>query len=101
MSDEKLSLWAAVRDNWGQITGIATVLVILHLFIMGVMVNSAVATKLSEIDLATDSKIVSMDDEIDANGAKSQANTTRIDGNERRVEQAFAALMGRPVPDDD
>jgi len=101
MSDKKLSLWAAVKDNWGQITAAITVLVSLHLFVMWVMVGSAVSTKLSEQDLATDSKIVSMDDEIDANGAHADANTTRISGNERRVEMAFAVLMGRPVPESD
>jgi hypothetical protein len=95
------SLWAAVKDNWGQITVGATLLTTLHLFIMWVMVGNAVTTKLSEQDIATDSKIVSMDDEIDENGAKADANTTRIDGNERRVEQAFAALMGRSIPDDE
>ena len=57
---------------------------------VGVKVDDALAA----MDIGTDAKIVSMDDEIDANGAKADANTTRIDGNERRVEQAFAALMG-------
>lgn len=100
MSD-RVSLWAAVKDNWGQITAIGTVLVLLHLFVMNVMVNSAVTTQLGAQDLATDAKIVTMDDEIDENAAKSAANTTRIEGNERRVELAFAALMGRPTPDAD
>ncbi len=58
-----------------------------------------VAEGLADMDLGTDAKIVSMDVEIDANGAAAAANTTRIDGNERRVEQAFAVLMGRPVPE--
>lgn len=95
------TLWTAVKDNWPQITVIGGGMVVLHLFVMSVMVNSAVTTKLGEQDLATDSNIMLMNDEIDENGAKAAANTTRIDGNERRVEQAFAVLMGRPVPDND
>lgn len=100
MSD-KVSLWTAVKDNWAQVTGIGTVAVLLHLFVMSVMVDRAVTSKLGQQDLATDSKIVTMDDEIDENAAHAAANTTRIEGNERRVELAFAALMGRPVPDAD
>jgi hypothetical protein len=89
---EKLSLWAAVKDNWAQVTAIAAGLVIAHLFVMSVLVDRAVSTKLSEQDLATDSNIVTMNSEIDANAAAAAANTTRIEGNERRVEQAFTAM---------
>lgn len=98
----KTKLWDAVRDNWGQITGIGTVVVLLHLFVMNVMINSAVDNKLANQDIGTDSKIVSMDDEIDLNGAKAEAAiaaaaavNTRVDGNERRVELAFGVLLGR------
>lgn len=96
----KVSFWVAVKDNWTQVTGVGIVLVALHLFVMNVMVNAAVATKLGEQDIGTDSKIVAMDTEIDKNGAVGIANTARIEGNERRVELAFAALMGRPPPEE-
>ena len=91
-----------------EIKGLLTAIVTAALACMAVgavimewRISVNVATALSEQDIGTDSKIVSMDDEIDANGAKATANATRIDGNERRVEQAFAALMGRPIPDAD
>ena len=96
---EKVSLWAAVKDNWGQITGIGAVLLVGHLFIMSVMIDRAVTAELSNQDIGTDAKIISMDDDIDdakslANAAQASAtaNATRIDGNERRVEQAFQAF---------
>lgn len=94
MSD-KVSLWQAVKDNWGQLTAIAAGLVIAHLFVMSVMVDRSVASALASQDIATDAKIISMDDEIDANGAVGRANKENIEDNERRVEQAFAVLLGR------
>jgi len=97
MSD-KVSLYQAIKDNWAQVAVLAVVASVLGGAFMEWRVKSNVATALAAQDIGTDAKIVSMDDEIDANGAKASANTTRIEGNERRVEQAFAALMGRPVP---
>ena len=101
MSDEKLSLWAAIKDNWPQITGISTVLVLLHLFVMAVMVNSAVTTKLSEQDLGTDTKIVEMDKVAAANTRTGEENGEDIAQNRRNVEAAFRALMGMPPPEPD
>ena len=100
MSD-KVSLYQAIKDNWTQLAVAAVIFSVLGGAFMEWRISANVAAALSAQDIGTDSKIVSMDDEIDANGAKATANATRIDGNERRVEQAFAALMGRPVPDDD
>jgi len=97
----KVSLYQAIKDNWAQVTVAFVVLSVLATALMEWRIKANVATALAAVDLATDSKIVSMDDEIDENGAKADANTTRIDGNERRVEQAFAALMGRSIPEDD
>jgi hypothetical protein len=97
MSD-KVSLYQAIKDNWAQVAAIAAVSSIFIGVVGEWRIRANVATALASVDIATDSKIVSMDDEIDENGAKAAANTTRIDGNERRVEQAFAALMGRPLP---
>jgi len=97
MSD-KASLYQAIKDNWAQVGVAVVVASILGTALMEWRIKSNVAEMLAAQDIATDSKIVSMDDEIDENGAKADANTTRIDGNERRVEQAFAALMGREAP---
>lgn len=82
---------------------IAGVLVVIAIggAIMDWRIGVHVARALGEQDLGTDAKIVSMDDEIDRNGAVGLANTARIEGNERRVELAFAALMGRPPPEEE
>jgi hypothetical protein len=99
-----MSKWEQIKEIKGLLAGLVTaftVVSVIGLALMDWRISVHVATALAAQDLATDSKIVSMDDEIDENGAKADANTTRIDGNERRVEQAFAALMGRAVPPDD
>jgi len=85
--------WDKIK-NWVFGGAGAAALLILYQF-MQWQVSVEVAKQLAAQDIGTDSKIVSMDDEIDANGAAAAANTTRIDGNERRVEQAFAVLLGR------
>lgn len=97
----KVSLYQAIKDNWAQVIVAFVTLSLLGTAFMEWRIQSNVATALAAQDLATDSNIMSMNDEIDENGALAHANTTRIDGNERRVEQAFAVLMGRPVPTND
>lgn len=94
--------WTQLKEIKGLLAGLVTaftVVSVIGLALMDWRVSVHVANALASQDLGTDAKIVSMDDEIDANGAHTEANTTRIDGNERRVEQAFAALMGRPIPE--
>jgi hypothetical protein len=84
--------------NWILGGGGAVALIVFMAFVdwrIGVKIDEALGSQ----DIGTDAKIVSMDTEIDENGAHSQANTTRIEGNERRVEQAFGVLMGRPPPE--
>jgi hypothetical protein len=98
-----MNKWDQIKEIKGLLAGLVTaftVVSVIGLALMDWRIQVHVDNALSSLDLATDAKIVSMDDEIDANGAKADANTTRIDGNERRVEQAFAALMGRPIPED-
>lgn len=97
--NDKVSLLQAIKDNWAQLSVIAVVLAVLGGSFMEWRVQSNVATALASQDIATDSKIISMDDEIDANGAVGRANKDNIEDNERRVEQAFAVLLGRD-PDD-
>lgn len=97
--NDKVSLLQAIKDNWAQLSVIAVVLAVLGGSFMEWRVQSNVAAALAEQDIATDTKIISMDDEIDANGAQGVANKDNIEDNERRVEQAFAVLLGRD-PDD-
>ncbi len=101
MSDDKLSLWSAVKDNWGVITVIGSIVVSLHLFVMYVMVGAAVTTKLSEQDLATDTNIVTMNTNIADNTRTGSENGEDIDQNRRNVEAAFRRLMGMPPPEAD
>jgi len=91
-----------LKEFKGLIAGLATlatVLIVIGGVLMEWRVSVAVAAELAKQDLATDTKIISMDDEIDANGAVGRANKDNIEDNERRVEQAFAVLLGRD-PDD-
>ena len=101
-----------MTDQWNQLKelkGVLAALIAAAVFCMAIggalmewRIEVAVGDALSAQDLGTDSKIVSMDDEIDANGARAEAAiaaaaavNTRVDGNERRVEQAFGILIGR------
>ncbi len=93
-----MSTWDQVKELKGLIAGLATlvtVLIVIGGLLMEWRVSVAVATELAKQDLATDTKIISMDDEIDENGAGVSANKDNIEDNERRVEQAFAVLLGR------
>jgi hypothetical protein len=58
-------------------------------------VSVNVATALAAQDLGTDTKIVSMDAGIADNKRTGEENAEDIADNERRVEQAFAVLLGR------
>ena len=101
-----------MTDQWNQLKelkGVLAALIAAAVFCMAIggalmewRIEVAVGDALSAQDLGTDSKIVSMDDEIDANGARAEAAiaaaaavNTRVDGNECRVEQAFGILSGR------
>ncbi len=102
MSDDndKPGLWPAVRANWPQITGGCAVLLMLHLFVMSVMVNSAVAERLGGQDLDTDlrktEKIINMDTSIAYNARTGEENAEDIDINRRNGEAAFRRLLGLP-----
>jgi hypothetical protein len=92
------SQWEQLKEIKGVLTAIITAALAcmaLGAVIMEWRISVNVALALSSQDIGTDAKIVSMDDEIDVNGAGWRANQTRIDGNERRVEQAFSVLLGR------
>lgn len=97
-----MSTWEQLKDIKGllaSLAALATVLIVIGGVLMDWRVSVAVSEALAQQDLATDTKIISMDDEIDANGAVGSANKDNIEDNERRVEQAFAVLLGRD-PDD-
>lgn len=74
--------------------GAAVVLVVFWQFVEW-RVAVAVSEALAAQDIGTDSKIISMDSKIQANGAGVADNREDIEDNERRVEQAFAVLLGR------
>lgn len=97
-----MSAWEQVKEIKGLLAGLvtlATVLIVIGGALMQWRVSVEVGKALAQQDIATDTKIISMDDEIDANGAVGRANKDNIEDNERRVEQAFAVLLGRD-PDD-
>jgi hypothetical protein len=97
-----MSQWDQVKEIKGLIAGLAalvTVLIVIGSALMEWRVKVNVSAALAQQDIATDTKIISMDDEIDSNGAQGVANKDNIEDNERRVEQAFAVLLGRD-PDD-
>ncbi len=92
------SQWEQIKEIKGLLTaiiGVAAGCMVVGALLMEWRIGVNVAAELAKQDIGTDSKIVSMDDEIDVNGAGWRANQTRIDGNERRVEQAFSVLLGR------
>ncbi len=93
-----MSTWEQLKDIKGllaSLAALATVLIVIGGVLMDWRVSVAVSAELAKQDLATDTKIISMDDEIDLNGAGVAANKDNIEDNERRVEQAFAVLLGR------
>lgn len=97
-----MSTWEQLKDIKGLIASLvalATVLIVIGGVLMEWRVSVNVATALAKQDLGTDAKIISMDDEIDLNGAGVSANKDNIEDNERRVEQAFAVLLGRDPND--
>lgn len=98
MSD-KLSLWAAIKDNWGQIAALVTVLVSLHLFVMWVMVGNAV-DQAFKANLAEAQKIIAMDTSIASNKRTGEENGEDIAQNRRANELAMRRLFGLPPPDE-
>ncbi len=99
-----MSKWNQVKEIKGLIAGLATLMAVL-IVIGGVLmewrVSVNVAAALSAQDLGTDSKIVAMDKVSALNTAGVTANKDNIEDNERRVEQAFAVLLGRDPNDID
>ena len=93
-----MSTWDQVKEIKGllaSLVALVTVLIVIGGVLMDWRVSVAVTNALAAQDIGTDTKIISMDDEIDENGAGVAANKDNIEDNERRVEQAFAVLLGR------
>jgi hypothetical protein len=93
-----MSKWEQVKEIKGLIAGLATlatVLIVIGAAMMEWRVNVRVAAALAAQDLGTDTKIVAMDKVSALNTAGVSANKDNIEDNERRVEQAFAVLLGR------
>lgn len=96
-----MSKWDQIKEIKGLLAALVSVigvLIVIGGLLMEWRVSVNVAMALAEQDLATDSKIVSMDTNIATNTRTGEENAEDISDNERRVEQAFAVLMGRPIP---
>jgi hypothetical protein len=97
-----MSKWEQVKEIKGLIAGLATlftVLIVIGGVLMEWRVSVNVAAALAAQDIGTDTKIVAMDKVSALNTAGVTANKDNIEDNERRVEQAFAVLLGRdPTP---
>lgn len=78
--------------------GAAVVLIVFWQFVEW-RVAVAVSEALAAQDIGTDAKIISMDSNIQANTQTGADNREDIEDNERRVEQAFAVLLGRDPND--
>ena len=96
---ETLAQLKEIKGLLASIIGVVVGCIIVGGLLMEWRIEVNVAAQLANQDIGTDAKIISMDDDIDdakslANAAQASAtaNATRIDGNERRVEQAFQAF---------
>ena len=101
-----MSKWEQLKELKGLIAGLASLIAVLIViggllmdWRVDVKVDAAVKAALEAEDLATDSKIIDMDKATALNTSGVAENKEDIGGLDRRTEMAFAALMGRPVPD--
>lgn len=93
-----MSTWDQVKDIKGllaSLAALATVLIVVGGVLMEWRVSVNVTAALAAQDIGTDTKIVAMDKVAALNTAGVTANKDNIEDNERRVEQAFAVLLGR------
>ena len=93
--------WQQLKDIKGLLTAIIGVIVgcmVVGGLLMDWRISVNVVKALAAQDLATDSKIVSMDKATATNTSGVAENKEDISGLESRVQLAFAALMGRSVP---
>ena len=99
-----MSKWDALKEAKGLLTAIistAGVCIIIGGAVMEWRIGVNVTKALSAVDLATDIKIIDMDKATATNTSGVAENKEDIGGLDRRTEMAFAALMGRQVPDND
>jgi len=92
-----------LKEFKGLIAGLATlvtVLIVIGGALMEWRVRANVSAALAAQDIGTDIKIVEMDKVAALNTAGVTANKDNIEDNERRVEQAFAVLLGRDPEED-
>lgn len=89
-----------VKSNGG-LLAVGGVVVVLFLGYLEWRVSAAVDNALSSQDIGTDAKIVAMDQMALANQRTGEENAEDIAQNRENVKAAFAALMGRPLPEDD
>lgn len=99
-----MSKWDQIKEIKGLLLGLIsafTVVSVVGLALMDWRVAVHVKTELSQKDLGTDAKIISMDTNIADNTRTGEENAEDIGQNRRNVEAAFRQLMGMPPPDDE
>ena len=105
--------WKGIKDNWTQIIAVVVVIGVLGAAYLEfrlaanfksafdsdtvqLKLNAMIATKLAQVDLATDSKIVDMDTNIATNTFGVKENAGDIDMTQRQLEEVARILMRPP-----
>lgn len=86
-----------IKGLLGAIIGVAVGCMVVGGLIMEWRISVNVASALAAQDLNTDSNIVAINSNIQANARTGVENAEDIEQNRERVEAAFAALLGRQV----
>ena len=88
--------WQQIKEIAGALVAVAVVVLAVGAAYMEWRIDSIVAAKIAAQDLATDSNIMSMNDEIDANAAGVLSNKERGELTQRQLEQVAQILMQPP-----
>ena len=97
----KLEQLKEIKGLIASLVGLITVLIVIGGALMEWRVGVKVGQALAAEDLATDEKIIDMDKVAALNTSGVADNKDDITINRKNVERAFAALMGRAVPEPD
>lgn len=92
---EKVSLWQAIKDNWGQLTLIGGVLLIVGGIVMEWRIQSNVEEAMTFEAMSKYIKIIEMDKEIALNTGGVSENKEDIGGLDERTLMAFQALFAQ------
>lgn len=91
-------MWAKLKEVWWVIALVGSAVFgvagfVGHLYVKS-LVESAVATELAKVNVASDPKITQMDKDLDAVKLTGQRNKEDIDDLEQRVRDAWNAFLG-------